>query len=194
MYVRSDEAWECHVFTAAGRKDWQYSTDKKCKGIFTVHNISCGKVMFSQVSVCPRRVCIYVLGRFSHFNIAIAHSNSTFCGAWTPSFCAFTWKLLKYQQTEHTSTSVKQPELIFVQFIELGEEVWNKILEQKSRILWSQLHFCQRSKNSSQAGGIRFDGCDTFYWNKELSPSNSSWSRVTIIDGYYFRPTRIRRG
>ena len=29
----------------------------------------------------------FVLGRFSHFNIAIAYSNSTFCGAWTPSFC-----------------------------------------------------------------------------------------------------------
>ena len=27
---------------------------------------------------------------FSHFNIAIAYSNSKFCGAWTPSFCEFT--------------------------------------------------------------------------------------------------------
>ena len=32
----------------------------------------------------------FVLGRFSHFNIAITYSNSTFCGAWTPSFCEFT--------------------------------------------------------------------------------------------------------
>ena len=32
----------------------------------------------------------FVLGRFSHFNIAISYSNSTFCGAWTPSFCEFT--------------------------------------------------------------------------------------------------------
>ena len=32
----------------------------------------------------------FVLGRFSHFNIAIAYSNSKFCGAWTPSFCEFT--------------------------------------------------------------------------------------------------------
>ena len=32
----------------------------------------------------------FVLGRFSHFNIAIAYSNSKFCGAWTPSFCMFT--------------------------------------------------------------------------------------------------------
>ena len=38
----------------------------------------------------------FVLGRFSHFNIAIAYSNSTFCGAWTPSFCE------KFQQNEHT--------------------------------------------------------------------------------------------
>ena len=44
----------------------------------------------------------FVLGRFSHFNIAIAYSNSTFCGAWTPSFCEFTWKLSKFQQNEHT--------------------------------------------------------------------------------------------
>ena len=29
---------------------------------------------------------VFVLGRFSHFNIA----NSKFCGAWTPSFCEFT--------------------------------------------------------------------------------------------------------
>ena len=27
------------------------------------------------------------------FYIAFAYSNSTFCGAWTPSFCEFTWKL-----------------------------------------------------------------------------------------------------
>ena len=44
----------------------------------------------------------FVLGRFSHFNIAIAYSNSTFCGAWTPSFWEFTWKLSKFQQNEHT--------------------------------------------------------------------------------------------
>ena len=44
----------------------------------------------------------FVLGRFSHFYIAIAYSNSTFCGAWTPSFCEFTWKLLKFQRNEHT--------------------------------------------------------------------------------------------
>ena len=32
----------------------------------------------------------FVLGRFSHFNIAIAYTTSTFCGTWTPSFCEFT--------------------------------------------------------------------------------------------------------
>ena len=32
----------------------------------------------------------FVLGKFSHFNIAIAYSNSKFCGARTPSFCEFT--------------------------------------------------------------------------------------------------------
>ena len=44
----------------------------------------------------------FVLGRFSHFNIAIAYSNFTFCGAWTPSFCEFTWKQSKFQENEHT--------------------------------------------------------------------------------------------
>ena len=44
----------------------------------------------------------FVLGRFSHFNIAIAYSNSTFCGAWTPSFCEFTRKMSKFQENEHT--------------------------------------------------------------------------------------------
>ena len=37
----------------------------------------------------------FVLGRFSHFYIAIAYSNSTFCGAWTPSFCEFTQNFSK---------------------------------------------------------------------------------------------------
>ena len=44
----------------------------------------------------------FVLGRFSHFNIAIAYSNSTFCGTWTSCFYEFTWKLAKFQQNEHT--------------------------------------------------------------------------------------------
>ena len=43
----------------------------------------------------------FVLGRFSHFYIAIAYSSSTFCGTWTPSFCEFTLKLSKFQQNEH---------------------------------------------------------------------------------------------
>ena len=37
----------------------------------------------------------FVLGRFSHFNIAIAYSNFKSCGAWTPSFCEFTCNLSK---------------------------------------------------------------------------------------------------
>ena len=41
----------------------------------------------------------FVLGRFSHFNIAIAYSNSKFCGAWTPKFL---WVHFKFQQNEHT--------------------------------------------------------------------------------------------
>ena len=44
----------------------------------------------------------FVLGRFSHFNIAIVYSNSTFCGAWAPSFCEFSSKLSKFQENEHT--------------------------------------------------------------------------------------------
>ena len=44
----------------------------------------------------------FVLGRFSDFNIAIAYSNSTFCGARTPSFCEFTLKLSEFQENEHT--------------------------------------------------------------------------------------------
>ena len=48
----------------------------------------------------------FVLGRFSHFYIAIAYSNSTFCGSWTPSFSEFTWKLSKFQQNEHTQGGV----------------------------------------------------------------------------------------
>ena len=36
-----------------------------------------------------------MLGTFSHFYIAIAYSNFTFCGAWTPSFCEFTQNFSK---------------------------------------------------------------------------------------------------
>ena len=32
----------------------------------------------------------FMPGRFSHFNITIAYSNSNFCGTWTPRFCKFT--------------------------------------------------------------------------------------------------------
>ena len=39
----------------------------------------------------------FVLSRFSHFNIAIAYSNFTLFGAWTPSFCEFTRKMSKFQ-------------------------------------------------------------------------------------------------
>ena len=41
---------------------------------------------------------------FHSFCTAIAYSNSTFCGTWTPSFCEFTWKLSTFQQNEHTPT------------------------------------------------------------------------------------------
>ena len=44
----------------------------------------------------------FVLGRFSHFNIAIAYSNSKFCGAWTPSFCEFTCNLSKTSTPQET--------------------------------------------------------------------------------------------
>ena len=50
----------------------------------------------------------FVFGRFAHFYIAIAYSNSTFCGTWTPSFCEFTWKLSKFQQNEHTPGSTTE--------------------------------------------------------------------------------------
>ena len=41
----------------------------------------------------------FVLGRFSHFNIAIAYSNSKFL--WRLNF-TFLWVHLKFQQNEHT--------------------------------------------------------------------------------------------
>ena len=46
---------------------------------------------------------------FHTFNIAIAYSNSTFCGAWTPSFCEFT------QNFSKTSTPLECI-LVFHQF------------------------------------------------------------------------------
>ena len=55
----------------------------------------------------------FVLGRFSHFYIVIAYSNSTFCGSWTPSFCEFTWKLSKFQQKKHTTKSNCMRTLLF---------------------------------------------------------------------------------
>ena len=43
-----------------------------------------------------------MLSRFSCFNIEIAYSNFTFCGAQTPSLCTFRWKMSKFQETKHT--------------------------------------------------------------------------------------------
>ena len=60
----------------------------------------------------------FVLGRFSHFNIAIAYSNSNFCGAWTASFCEFTcnfsktstpqWSLWYHRHVEEFCTCKKR--------------------------------------------------------------------------------------
>ena len=44
----------------------------------------------------------FVLSSFSCLNIEIAYSNFTFCGASTPSFFEFTWKMSKFQENEHT--------------------------------------------------------------------------------------------
>ena len=44
----------------------------------------------------------FVLDSLSCFNIVIAYSNYTLCGAWTPSFCKFTWKLSTFQQNAHS--------------------------------------------------------------------------------------------
>ena len=37
--------------------------------------------------------------------------SSIFSGAWTPSFCEFTWKLSKFQQNKHT------PNMIFITYL-----------------------------------------------------------------------------
>ena len=57
---------------------------------FTFTNIICWGVLVLLKFHWAPDIMEFVLGRFSHFNIAIAYSNSTFCGAWTPSFCEFT--------------------------------------------------------------------------------------------------------
>ena len=44
----------------------------------------------------------FVLCSLSCFYIEIAYSNFTLCGPWTPSFFAFTWKITKFQENEHT--------------------------------------------------------------------------------------------
>ena len=61
--------------------------------IYFVHN-SRGVLVLLKFYWAPD-IVEFVLGRFSHFNIAIAYSNSTFCGAWTPSFCEFTQNFSK---------------------------------------------------------------------------------------------------
>ena len=47
-------------------------------------------------------VCYWAMRNHSCAYIAIAYSNSIFCGTWTPSFCEFTEKLSKFQENEHT--------------------------------------------------------------------------------------------
>ena len=51
----------------------------------------------------------FVLGRFSHFYIAIAYSNSTFCGAWTPSSCEFTQNFSKTSTPLDTDSWIETP-------------------------------------------------------------------------------------
>ena len=73
----------------------------KHTGLFTQRNCSRGVLILLKFYWAPD-IVKFVLGTFSHFYIAIAYSNSTFCGTWTPIFCEFTWKLSKFQQNEHT--------------------------------------------------------------------------------------------
>ena len=54
----------------------------------------------------------FVLGRFSHFNIAIAYSNSTFCSAWTPSFCEFTQIFSKTSTPLISERRIKELEIL----------------------------------------------------------------------------------
>ena len=49
----------------------------------------------------------FVLGSFSCFNIEIAYSNFTFCGAWTPILSTFRWKMWKIHKNEHTDGPTK---------------------------------------------------------------------------------------
>ena len=66
----------------------------------------------------------FVLVRFSHFNIAIAYANSTFCGSWTQIFfmSSLGWKLSKFQQNEHTSGNkyLQNAKLVLVVIFQTG--------------------------------------------------------------------------
>ena len=75
----------------------------------------------------------FVLGRFSHFNIAIAYSNSTFCGAWTPSFCEFTQNISKTSTPLHRTRGV----LVFVKFWHFSSEL-TKTWSSGARKYWTQ--------------------------------------------------------
>ena len=78
-----------------------------------------------------------VLGRFSHFNIAIAYSNSKFCGTWTSSFCELTWNFSK------TSTLYARfAEILTVFTKTCNVKVW-KSTEHKLHKIWHSTQFQQ---------------------------------------------------
>ena len=75
----------------------------------------------------------FVLGRFSHFNIAITYSNCTFCGAWTSTFCEFT------QNFSKTSTPLGCAR--FAEILTIFQWTHKKLEFRCQKILNSQINF-----------------------------------------------------
>ena len=103
----------------------------------------------------------FVLGRFSHFNIAIAFWNSKLCGAWTPSFCEFTWIFSK------TSTP-----LAICAKCALSIDKWTVLWYAVSWFLWRKESFTSTHRFSLEKRSV------TFLIRRSLKISNTMTEEI----------------
>ena len=139
-------------------------------------NLGCGVLVLLKFYWAPD-IMEFVLGRFSHFNIAIAYSNSTFCGAWTPSFCEFT------QIFSKTSTPLSEISLSLSEALRIHEGS-RKLAKIREVLTRNKQHFYLKSTKY----WWKHKPVDCLFWNDLLFIGVCIMIRVTA-DYYWARMT-----
>ena len=101
--------------TRISKHQWPTKKDLLCLARISLKIGRTRGVLVSLKFYWASHIVEFVFGRFSHFNIAVAYSNSQFYGAWTPSFCEFTWNFSKTSELQWTYVRSGKPSL-FVYF------------------------------------------------------------------------------